>query len=333
MRGCIIFMNHCRCLLLFLRRRRISSIACVIHARFFKTQETMKEMMKNMRTILFALSAIFFPFAIAAAHTEPCIICGEFNNQTKGGISQEFLDVIRSRTVSVDINAQDRFGRTALFLAARANNTIAVTELIRDLGDPMADPNILDNNGRSVLMWAAEHKNVPMIRVLLNSYRRSKTANPNIIKNDRVALDYVFDTDGPAYDAFIELVNGGARISLMMHESRDLFSALFRARTNSSPDLFSVDGFFRQLVDAGGDVSAVDNALSQSALVFAASSGALDLTEELIDHGVSCNVADSRDKFPADYAFEELHADVLEYLHALECSGGVVSDTFGSRWY
>ena len=283
-------------------------------------------MKKLMGILALILSAAILPSTTAMAH-DPCHACMLFNNQPiPVGIGSEFSEFIGSRKVVVDINARDEEGRTALFLAARADNNAVVGQMLRSTIEPVVDPNIANENGRTPLMWAAIHRNTAMISVLLATRSSGNVALPDTPQGNKVALDFVFERESNNYyDAFIALVNGGADINEMEHENKDVLE-LFNATQTDPVSMTVFVDFYKALINAEGDVSAVAITTSQSALFAATKEGAEGLVRGLVDNGVDCNAPDPATAIlPADYALEMRHESVLRYLRdEKNCLGGIV---------
>ena len=62
----------------------------------------------------------------------------------------------------LDVNAQDRHGRTALMYAAHYDN-LSVSKFLIDNG---ADVTILDNDNKNALYWASMHRNLNIMNLL-----------------------------------------------------------------------------------------------------------------------------------------------------------------------
>ena len=277
---------------------------------------------KNMKlkmsalALLLALTAMLAPSTLAHTIEESCIPCDAVTSLEATELSTQLVNLVYDRTINlrVDIDHQDENGNTALILAAE-NNREDVVQLMLNSAEPYPNANAANNDGKTSLMWAAEHGNTVMIGYLLDDSLNNK-ASVNIINesdSDKTALDYVFDGDGEHFATFKNLLNNGAAISLMANENKELLEMVYFL-----PDGLFAD-FFQALVNAKGDASEINPQIASKGLGHAVLLNNERLTRILIEDEVNCRVADDTGKYPNDYAIENNHNDLFYYLHDLGC--------------
>jgi ankyrin repeat protein len=154
--------------------------------------------------------------------------------------SAEFLyAILRKRpTLDIDINARDRFGRTALHYACERGRPIVSVQYLVDAG---ADCNVLDENGNAPLHYAINAYDVRLIRLLQILLHRGR-ADPNIHRHHpRMETPYERAIEGGlSYYAQILFLNAGAddseqlssllaRELMMMFEPAERTARIYKA--------------------------------------------------------------------------------------------------------
>jgi ankyrin repeat protein len=190
-----------------------------------------------------------------------------------------------------DIQARDRFGATALSLAARAGDLDTV-ELLIAKG---ADPNLRDGVGKGALFSATMGQNPAVIRLLL---QRGANANEA--------------TSLPPGAALRSPNNGKNRPA---NNSKD--TALHNAAA------FGPVGSVRYLLEAGAEVNARDSrSLTPLSFALASEYPSLDIVRTLLRAGADVNVADNNGDTPLDWAEKFGYPEILAELKKAGAKNG-----------
>ena len=272
---------------------------------------------KNMKlkmsalALLLALTAMLAPSTLAHTIEESCIPCDAVTSLEATELSTQLVNLVYDRTINlrVDIDHQDENGNTALILAAE-NNREDVVQLMLNSAEPYPNANAANNDGKTSLMWAAEHGNMLMIDYLLDNTFNNKASLDIKDNNDNVALDYVFEGNVDYYAVFNKLVDLGADISEMGHANADL---LYRLHDNQ----VTFGAYYRELLEAKGVISNTE--LARTAMGNAAALDDVPIIEALLGANVLCTEFDSDDKYPADYALTGQHQAALDALQLQRC--------------
>ncbi|MGI9298512.1 MAG: ankyrin repeat domain-containing protein [Gammaproteobacteria bacterium] len=167
--------------------------------------------MKNLfcRTwaaVAFAISVLFVAPALAA-----CDLCTLAKNNDWAA-AEALLDNSPpvnpdSGAVAVDVNGQDKNGRTALFIAVKRGYAEFAMNLIAH-GAYSVDVTIPNGNGRTPLMWAAQNGDFELVLDLL---KNGANIHAQRNGNDRTALDFALNNGNS--DVAEYLVAEGAELS------------------------------------------------------------------------------------------------------------------------
>ncbi len=196
----------------------------------------------------------------------------------------------------VPVDAEDRDGESALFLAARDGDA-AMVRLLLERG---ADPNRSDARGRTPMTMAATRSIRPgwsaddeVARLLLAAGGRYGLREAAVLGDVELARR-ILDAD-PTID-----VSGDAGLCF---EYPFLMVAAGSGRLDMT----------RFLLDRGADVDGIDD-LHQTALTVAAADGRADVVALLLDRGADLDHVDWNETTPLAVAASEGRADVVRLL-------------------
>jgi ankyrin repeat protein len=184
----------------------------------------------------------------------------------KDGVDQKLIGELINQ--GNDINAKDKYGQTALMIAAENSNV----DTIKLLLDHNVDINAIRNNGKTALVIAADKGSVEIVKLLLD-----KGANPNIETNKDRSAPYYAIQNGNS-DISRLLIERGANVNT---KKQDVMSALMLATNLGREDLV------RLLLDNGADFNATYQ--GKSILVAAAEGSKCKIVRLLLDKGASTN--------------------------------------------
>ena len=226
------------------------------------------------------------------------------------------------------LNKKDRFGRTALMYLVGEGRP----DMVRELIQKGANVTARDNNGKTVLMYAAEGTaGVNMVTVLQNFWVDANT-NINMRDSDgKTALMYAVSGKNSqlikphmllARNANADATDDTGKTVLMYavgnHEARvdakaieELLAAVKRidqnddngrtalmyAAANPTADM----GILEQLIEKGATVQAADNT-GKTALMYAAEGGDIGKVRLLLAAGANASVQTQDGKTAADFA-------------------------------
>lgn len=226
------------------------------------------------------------------------------------------------------LNKKDRFGRTALMYLVGEGRP----DMVRELIQKGANVTARDNNGKTVLMYAAEGTaGVNMVTVLQNFWVDANT-NINMRDSDgKTALMYAVSGKNSqlikphmllARNANADATDDTGKTVLMYavgnHEARvdakaieELLAAVKRidqnddngrtalmyAAANPTADM----GILEQLIEKGANVQAADNT-GKTALMYAAEGGDIGKVRLLLAAGANASVQTQDGKTAADFA-------------------------------
>jgi ankyrin repeat protein len=175
-----------------------------------------------------------------------------------------------------DVEARSRSGDTALRAAAACGQI----ECLRLLLTHGADPNNVGVRGRTALMAAVERGCVAAIHVLAK-------AGANIHAQDAygfTALDNVRRAGREVVEALIQC---GAEVN--RRNGNESFPLIQAARFHMGDEsIAAVDGF----LDAGAEIDAADEGSGDTALMWAATTGSVEVVRLLLERGADPNRAD-----------------------------------------
>jgi ankyrin repeat protein len=156
--------------------------------------------------------------------------------------------------------------------AARKNDTTAVRALIRQKADVTA----VESDGSSALLWAAYHANSDVVRALI-------TAGAPVNRPNRYGLTPLLQAARLGDLATIqELLKAGANVNAAQAEGETPLMA-----ASAAGSLEAV----RLLLAKGADVAAREVAADQTALMWAANEGHVDVVGALLEAGADPNAA------------------------------------------
>jgi predicted RNA-binding protein YlqC (UPF0109 family) len=162
----------------------------------------------------------------------------------------------------------------------------------------MADVNVQDNLGRTILQWVTENWHVAILRLLLDH-----KADINVKDNKGRTLLYLAAENGYK-----------ARVQLLLDHEADINTkddlgktALHRAAENRHEEVV------QQLLDHKADVNVEDN-LGRTALYQAAKSQYKKMVQLLLDHKADVNVKDIMGRTALYRAAENRHEEIVRLL-------------------
>lgn len=179
-------------------------------------------------------------------------------------------------------------GLTALILAAIKNDE----KMLEFLLENGAEPNIVDLNGRSALMRAAELGHVQALKVLKDSNADSTLKD----KQGKDVLFYCLAAPTNRHDTCMKLVlTMGANFN---NKTKDGTPVFVEACKNS----IELKDICLMLLEQGADPSAIEEKNQRSALHYAAKCGSVDVCRAILKKGGNPNVVDKTKLTPAHEA-------------------------------
>ena len=192
-----------------------------------------------------------------------------------------------------DVNHKEN-GRPMLVWAAQSANV----ELVQALLDGKADVNAPDEGiGHSPLMRAVETQNVDIVKVLLKA-----KADPNAKAANGESVIGMAVRSGKA-DLVEAVIQGGADVKVLTAdgESPVLLAAMDNLET-SAP-------IIRILAKAGADLNAAN--IIHTPLTYAAEQGNIETTTALLESGANPNLKSPSGRAPLEYADKKEVIDAL----------------------
>ena len=237
---------------------------------------------------------------------------GQLAGAVKAGQRAAAIDMIAKK--SVDVNAAEADGSTALLWAANLNDADltarllkaganpkvrnqlgstplgeaalnANTALIKALLDAGADPNAAGADGQTPLMIVARTSNVAAARLLLE-----KGANPNVKEGQREQTPLMWAAASSQGPMMRELLARGAEVDAK--SATDLMTPLVSGEPRAQPR------------PPGG----------MTAMLFAAREGCMDCVKALVEKGAKIDLADPEGVTPLIASIFNAHFDVAKYL-------------------
>ena len=216
-----------------------------------------------------------------------------------------------------NVNAKNKYGKTALMEAAR-NKHADVAELLLKHG---ADVNAKDNNGSTALMWAADSGTTYVAELLLK-HGADVNAKDN---NGSTALMWAADS-GTTYVAEL-LLKYGADVNAKDNDGKTVLMWAMWTGLNVRaygvdivlktcmllPTIFSPIELVELLLKHGADVNAQDKD-GDTALMDAALIGRTNFAELLLKHGADVNAKNYRGLTALDHAERVKMENVAEIL-------------------
>ena len=205
----------------------------------------------------------------------------------------------------LDLNAADEStGLTALHQAAKTDQL----EVLQMLIDHGADWSRLDGQGRTVLHYAAQGKELCCLKFLLCQYKRTKFRDLEGMKVRQLAAQ-----EGKM-QALSTLPSMPGNLTSISLKSKDGRTPLLYASTNKSEEAM------RLLIDAGSNLT--DTAADgSSALHYAASSGSVEVVRFIFGHNTDPAVITHDGSSAIHCAIEKNNENLTEILQILVKSG------------
>lgn len=199
-------------------------------------------------------------------------------------------------------------GETALHIAACKNNETMISFLL-DMG---ANPNVVDQQGRTPAMIAAEYGHVQSLQVLA-------VADSDMTVRDREGKGILFycllSTKRHTLSMKIALEHG-ANVNNVSNDGQPLL--VTAAQTG-------LEDFVDELLRAGADPDSKHLKSSFSALHAAAASGSVDCVRSILETGANVDVLDEKNTHAAHLAADKGHYDVIRVLASYGADLGKVT--------
>ena len=189
---------------------------------------------------------------------------------SSGVESKELTETENTQLNEVDVNTQDKYGETALHLAA-ANGHLNIVNTLLDNG---SDINAQNKHGETALHLAAANGHLNIVNTLLDNGSDINAQN----KHGDTALHLA--TANEHLDVVNTLLNNEAKV-----DAQNLYgqTALYWAEENENPDILQVLLDYKlikaakqgdietltELIAKGADVNAKDNKVGMTALMWA----------------------------------------------------------------
>ena len=196
-----------------------------------------------------SLFAVIMIFSIIILSCDP-----KTRNETK---------TARSNTASGSSETEKNEFDTSLIFQASLEGNIQIVQNALDNG---VDPNTVDENKRTALMFAAYNGNTDIVKLLINKGVDVNSAD----EIDRTALMYA--STGPFVNTVLALLEAGAEPNLI--ENEENWTAAMMAAAEGQLEVL------KTLVSYGADLKMVDID-GESLLDFATSNGHSDVVEYL----------------------------------------------------
>lgn len=187
------------------------------------------------------------------------------------------LDAVANALASphVQVNAQDRFGFTAIMKAAAAGHA----DIVRLLIKAGADLDVRDRAGSTALTRAVVGDHAPVVKALLQAGAKAAASSA-----DRTRKTLLHITAERGHEGIIlQLVHAGASLEAKYWD--DATPLLLAADTGHPTAV-------RALIEAGADIEAKDKH-HRTALLRAATHGHFAVVQMLLDHGANVQASDS----------------------------------------
>jgi ankyrin repeat protein len=215
----------------------------------------------NQNACIFIISFFYFTTANTMSNQQ----------KLRVAIEKGSTDVVENllRENSININQQDKFGLTPLFLAVQ-NEHVSITKL---LIQHSANVNIQDKDGVTVLWLASGMGNLEITKLLLDA-----NADYNLVPNE-IRLTPIHAAAAYNFIGTIELlVKAGANIN---EQDADGQTALWQAAEKNNSALI------RELCKLGADPNTVNKEYNASAVTVAVYRGYLDVLNVLHECGAN----------------------------------------------
>jgi len=191
-----------------------------------------------------------------------------------------------------DVNAKDKAGQTALYVAVQQNKNTDSIKLLLDKG---ADINTKDKVGRTALHIAVQYKSIDSVKCLLDEGADINTKNMFGQTALHIAVEY------KSVDIIKLLLGEGADINIQDEDGKTAVNmqdkygrtVLHIMAQNGNSDSI------KHLLGQGADINAKDKA-GQTALHIAVQYKSIDSVKCLLDEGGDINAKDNNDKTPED---------------------------------
>lgn len=229
------------------------------------------------------------------------------------------------------INRKDSSGNTPLFYAIKNNNRVLADLCIRH----GADIQVVNNEGESLVHWAARYGKRDMINHIIDRHGDPLSKNgrgetflhylfmtghdfdgdyfveKRLMPKDASALDAAsylqYAVRGGSIPAIKRLLRRGASINHPDSFGRYPITYSFRHDDQRSKELFET------LVAHGADLTVTDTTGS-TLLHFAAEGRNLHLVDVLLDRGLDSNAINARGETPLSCAVKAMNVDMVAYL-------------------
>jgi ankyrin repeat protein len=190
----------------------------------------------------------------------------------------------------VKLDLRDKDGKSALLEAAEAGKP----DVVKFLLEQKADHGITDKDGNTPLIKAVESGQPEVVKALLESGADAAATN----KKSETALIIAAVKDQSTVIPIL------ASKTSMDDINKALMMAAVKGNTAS----------VGQLLNSGADAIARTTNGDITPLIFAAKNGHLAVVEQLVNHGANINSIDSNKKTALDYARENSHKEVEDFL-------------------
>ena len=206
------------------------------------------------------------------------------------------------KTDNIEVNKQNKDGRTAVYFAAGEGKYENKSELIKLLIEKGADPNTVvnENTGQTLLMWVAQNGHNELVEVLIEAGADINTTSIQKM----TALNYAINAN--KLDAIKLFIENGIDPDTVIDKYET--TLLMWAARNGHNDLVEA------LIEAGADINTT-SIQKMTALNYAINANNLDAIKLFIENGIDPDmVIDKYETTLLMWAAKNGHNELVEVL-------------------